>query len=163
MTTIDTAKVADYRKLRFNSIDELHREINMIVEADHAGRLRRSGNWTAGQIFGHIASWITYAYEGYPMKPPSLFIRWFLKVKKKTYLRDGMPRGVRIPGVKDGTFATEPLTTDEGARRLREALERLKSGEPPRYHSPAFGPLQPDERVQWQLRHAEEHLGFLHY
>src|SRR5262245_7231524 len=138
MSVVDTARVTEYRTLRFISIDELQREVARIVEAEQAGRLRRSGNWTTGQIFGHLASWVNYGYDGFPMKPPPFFIRWIIKLQKKKYLRDGMPRGVRIPGTKDGTWGTDEVSTHEGAQKLREALERLKSGEPVRHHSPAF-------------------------
>jgi len=158
---IETGKVTDRRTLRFASIDELLADIDRIVEADKAGKLRRTGNWTAGQAFGHLAAWLNYAYEGYPINPP-WFIRLLIRTRKKKYLHDGMAAGVRIPGSKDGTFATEALTTDEGAARLRQALARLKSGEPPKFDSPAFGKMPCDERVAINLRHAQLHFSFLH-
>jgi hypothetical protein len=74
-----------------------------------------------------------------------------------------MPAGVRIPGTKDGTFGTEPLSTSEGADRLRRAFQRLLSDEPARYDSPAFGPMSHADRIQLNLRHAELHLSFLRY
>ena len=46
-TTIETGKVQERRRLRFNSVDELRAEIDRIVAAERAGTLRRSGNWTA--------------------------------------------------------------------------------------------------------------------
>lgn len=159
---VDTAKVHDRRKLRFNRIEDLLAEIDRIAAADKAGNLRRSGNWTAGQTFGHLASWITYGYEGYPFPPPPWFIRWILRLKVKQYLKDGMPAGVRIPKVDEGTYATQELPTDAGADRLRQALRRLNSGEACRFESPAFGPMSHEDRMALNLRHAELHLGFLH-
>ncbi len=158
---MDTAKVQDRRSLRFNSIDELLAEIDRIVAADKGGRLRCSGNWTAGQIFGHLAGWIEYAYEGYPMKVP-WFIRMLIRRKRDTYLREGMPAGVRIPRAEGGTYSTQAYPTEEGASRLRKALRRLKNREPARYDSPAFGRMSDDERIALNLRHAELHLSFLH-
>ncbi len=159
---VDTRK-ADHRKLRLTTVDELLGEIDRIVAAEKAGKLRRTGNWTTGQIFGHLASWMNFAYEGFPprSKPP-FFIRWLLKKKKLQYIRDGMPRGVKIPGVPGGTHATGDLTTEEGARRLRTVLQRMKNREPVKFHSPAFGEMEHDERIAFQLRHAECHLGYLH-
>src|SRR5262249_6630255 len=129
---VDTSKVTDYRKLRFNSIDELLAEIDRIVAADKAGKLRRTGNWTAAQILGRLATWVNYGWEGYPMQVP-WFIRFILKFKVKQYLRDGLPQGVRIPKVEGGTYATEVISTDEGASRYRRALSRLKNHEPAKY------------------------------
>lgn len=155
---IDT-KHAQRRTLRFNSLDDLLAEVDRIVAADRAGTLRTTGNWTAGQALGHLATWINYGYEGFPMKVP-WFIRVLIKMKLKAYLRDGMPAGVHIPKVEGGTFGTEPLTIEEGARRLREAVARLRR-EPARFDSPAFGKLSEEDRVRLNLRHAELHLGFM--
>lgn len=154
---VDTAKVADRRRLRFADTGELLAEIDRVVAADQAGRLRCCGNWTAGQAMGHVATWINYGYEGYPrqVSPP-----WFIRIVLK-YLRDGMPAGVRIPRIDAGTLGTEPLSTEEGAARLRRAVERL-TREPARFPSPAFGAMSEHDRVQLNLRHAELHLGFLH-
>ena len=163
MTTVNTATVGGYRKLTFNSVDELLAEIDRIIAADRASALRRCGNWTAGQIFGHLAAWINYGWEGYPGRTPPWFIRFILRRMKIKYLRDGMRRGVRIPRVKEGTFGLEPLSTEEGAQRLRQALARLKNREPVKFDSPAFGKMSDEERVRFQLRHAELHLGYLQY
>jgi len=159
---VDTGKVQDRRKLRYLSIDELLADIDRIENSDAAGTLRRTGNWTAGQAFGHLASWMNFAYEGFPTRPPwpiRMILRFFFR---KKYLRDGMPAGVRIPGAADGTYAVQVMSTQEGALMLRKALLRLKSGEPPKFHSPAFGPMTLEERIALNLRHAELHLSFLH-
>jgi hypothetical protein len=162
-TALNTAKVFDRRKLRFETIGELRAEVDRVVGAERAGTLSLVGNWTVGQIFGHLAAWINYSYDGYPLKPPPWFIRIILRWQVKKYLKHGMPAGVRIPRVENGTLATEPLDTDEGAKRLRAALVRLASDEPARYDSPAFGPMSHADRIQLNLRHAELHLSFLRY
>jgi hypothetical protein len=160
---INTAR-AERRALHFETVDEILREVDRIVAAERAGALRRTGNWTTGQIFGHLAAWIEYGYEGYPpgANPPWL-VKVIAKLLKKTILykpmRPGMKLGPRTPG---GTFGTEALSSEEGARRLRAALGRLQRLEPVKYHSPALGPLTDDERVAINCRHAELHLGFLY-
>jgi hypothetical protein len=159
---IDTAKVQDRRPLRYGSVDDVLADVDRIVAAERAGTLRRTGNWTAGQAMGHVAAWINFAYEGFPMKPPPWFIRLILRRMKSKYLRGGLPSGVRIPKAEHGTYAVEPLATDEGASRLRTALQRLKSDEPANYDSPAWGKMEHEERVAINLRHAELHLSFLH-
>ncbi|MBW7904658.1 MAG: DUF1569 domain-containing protein [Phycisphaerae bacterium] len=152
---------APRRALRFSSIDELLREVELIEVADAAGRLRCAGAWTAGQILGHLAAWIDYAYEGYPGKRPPWLVRFIVRLSRKRYLYGGLPAGVRIPDAPGGTYGTEVLSTEEGARRLRAALERL-GREPARHDSPVFGSMTQEERIALNLRHAELHLSFLH-
>lgn len=156
---VDTAK-AVRRKLRFNTIDDLLAEMDRLIEAESGGKLQSTGNWTLGQIFGHLAAWIDYGYDGYPMTVP-WFIRLILKFKVKGYLKNGMPAGVKIPKTPGGTYATAALSTDEGALRLRKSLDRLKRGEVAKFDSPAFGPMSHDDRILLNLRHAELHLGFV--
>jgi hypothetical protein len=157
---IDTAKVPEYRRLQFKNVDECMAEIDRIVTAENSGKLRRTGNWSAGQILNHIASWINYSYEGFPMKVP-WFIRMIIKREVPTYIRDGMPRGVHIPRTPGGTHATEDMPLDQAADKLRKALKRLKT-EPARFDSPGFGKVTEEQRVAMTLRHAELHMGYLH-
>jgi hypothetical protein len=158
------ASAAQRRVLRFNSVDDLIADVERIVAADRLGIVRTSGTWSVGQIFNHLACWIGYGYEGFPPGAHApWFVRAILRFMKKRLLRDGMKPGVRIPGAPDGTFGTEPMTLDEGAEKLRAALQRLKNREPARHHSPALGHMSDDERIQLQLRHAELHLSFVHY
>jgi hypothetical protein len=73
-----------------------------------------------------------------------------------------MPSGVRIPGVKGGTFGIDEVPCEEGASRLRRAIDRLERDQSPPHPSPVFGPMSHDEWIRLNLRHAELHLGFLH-
>lgn len=161
MGAVNTSEVSEFRKLRFESIGDLRKEVDRLVAADAAGKLRRTGNWSVGQVFGHLAAWINYGWDGYPMRVP-WFIRLILKMRVKKMLRDGMPRGVKIPNTPGGTYATEALSTEEGAARLKKALERLQAGEVAKFDSPAFGPLSHEDRIRLNIRHAELHLGYLH-
>lgn len=78
-------------------------------------------------------------------------------------LRSGMPRGIRIPGTKQGTFGMDDLPTREAVERYLKALQRLASNEVAPHDSPAFGELSHEDRIQLNLRHAELHLGYLSY
>jgi hypothetical protein len=159
---VDTGKIAEHRTLRFNSLEELLAEVDRIVAAEQRSALRRTGNWTPGQVFGHLAAWINYGYEGFPPgSTPPWFVRVIVRMMKKSLCTKPMRRGFRMPRVVEGTYGTELLSTDEGARRLRQAIARLQRHEPPKYHSPALGPMSDDERIALNLRHAELHLGFL--
>jgi len=161
-TQVDTGKVTDRRELHFNTLDDLAAEVERVAAAERAGKLRRTGNWTAGQTLGHLATWINFAYDGYPpdMNPPWI-VRFILKFQRAKFFKGPMPKGVRIPGVEGGTKGTEPLGLDEGLDRIRGAIARFK-GAPPTKPNPIFGPLTHDEWKAMHLRHAELHLGFLH-
>jgi hypothetical protein len=137
--------------------------MNTAVNTAKAGTLSQLGNWTAGQIFGHLATWINYTYDGFPIQRPPWFVRIVLRMQLKKYLKKGFPSGVRIPKVDNGSTGTESLSTAEGSQRLRAALQRLESDEPAAHDSPAFGPMSHADRIQLNFRHAELHLSFLRY
>jgi hypothetical protein len=151
------------RSLRLESLADLSSELERIEQADREGRLETTGQWTAGQILAHLAAWIEYGYEGYPMQKPPLLLRWFLRWKLPSYLQHGMGAGVRIPGVPGGTYGIDRMEVARAAERLHRAIGRLSAKEPCPHESPAFGAMTFEDRVRLNLRHAELHLGFLRY
>ncbi|MBL8879190.1 MAG: DUF1569 domain-containing protein [Phycisphaerales bacterium] len=157
---VDTGK-APRRKLRFQSIEDVLREIERIEAAEKAGTLRVTGNWTPGQVLAHLSAWINYAYDGFPMKPAPWFIRAILRMMLPGMLKKGMPSGKSIPNVPGGTTGADRISTEEGATRLRAALRRLSGNEPAPHDSPGFGKLSYADRVALNLRHAELHMSFL--
>jgi Protein of unknown function (DUF1569) len=161
--SVDTAKSTEYRKLRFESIDDLLKELDAIDAAAYAGRLQTTGNWTAGQILSHLAAWIEYGYIGFPIAAPPWIFRMILKMLSKRYLKSGFPRGVRIPGTTNGTTGQDDAPYDEASQRYRTAFLRLKNGEQCKFDSPAFGAMSHEDRIRLNLRHAELHLGYLKY
>lgn len=161
-SSIDT-RTAERRALQFSSIDEILKDVERILAAERAGTLRHTGNWTLGQILGHLAAWINYSWDGYPPEAtPPWLIRVAIKLFRNRIINHAMTPGLRLGRTPGGTLGTEPYSTEEGARRYREALTRLKRGEAPRFHSPALGRLTEDERLALNCRHAELHLSFLH-
>lgn len=160
-TYVNTRK-AEHRKLRFESLDEVFASVERIIAAENAGTLRITGNWSVGKTFGHIAAWINYAYEGFPAgaHPPKI-IRMLVRLFKNRIFYKPMRPGMRIPKSEYGTFGVDEMSTDEGARKLRDAFARLQRREPAKFDSPALGPATDDERIAITCRHAELHLGFL--
>lgn len=158
--TVDP-KVVEFRLLKLSTLDDLLREADRLAAAEQAGTLRTTGNWTLGQTLGHLAAWIDFPFDGYPpeIKPP-WFVKALLRMRKKQFLHAAMPRGVRIPKIEGGTLGTAPMPTDEGLRRIRAAVERLKAGAPP-HPNPIFGRLSHQEWIAGNLRHAELHFGYL--
>src|SRR5262245_1336626 len=161
-TAVDTGKVTDRRAIRFNSPADLRADISRIAAAERAGKLRRTGNWTSGQTFGHLGSWIDFAYDGYPpdLRPP-WFVKLVLKMMKGRFMRGPLPAGKRIPGIEGGTKACDPCSLDDGLQRLTRAWDRLEKG-PPSRPNIIFGALSHEDWVRLHLRHAELHLSFLH-
>lgn len=153
------AKLSARRSLHFSSIDEALADADRLVAAEGRGALRRSGSWTLGQTLGHLAAWAGFGYDGYPIKPPRV-IGWILRLRRHAFIHGPMRPGVRIPGVKGGTVATEELSTEEGHARFRRAFERLKR-EPAMDRHPFLGKMAQDEWIALNLRHAELHLSFL--
>jgi hypothetical protein len=156
---VNTKHVPERRTLRFETIDEALADAEAMSAAAREGRLRQLGNWTLGQILGHLATWVGYAYDGVPVTPP-LLIRWIMRPMKKRFLYKGMPAGVRIPRTPGGTFGIDVLPLDAGLERYRQAYARLKAEAPQRRH-PIFGELTHEEWIAGQLRHAELHLSFV--
>ncbi|MCC6508131.1 MAG: DUF1569 domain-containing protein [Pirellulaceae bacterium] len=157
---INTAKV-ERRKLRFESIEEVLADVDSLVASAQAGTLQSVGNWTSGQVMAHLAAWIEYGYEGYPVKAPPWILRFILKLMLPGMLKHGMRPGVKIPGIAGGTTGQEDQPLDQAAARLKKAFLRLNSGEQCSYDSPAFGPMSHADRIRLNLRHAELHLSFL--
>lgn len=158
---IDTSKVKQRRKLQFDTIDDCLAELGKLEEAEREGKLKTLGNWTAGQNLSHLAAWIEYGWDGYPMSKPPLPIRLAMKLMLGKILKNGMDAGVKIPGIEGGTLGADDMETLAAVDRLRTALNRLKSGEEAVHDSPAFGEMSHEKRVKLNLRHAELHLGFL--
>lgn len=150
------------RTLRFETFNDIRRDLDAIEAAHRAGRLTTTGNWTPGQNLGHLAAFINYAYDGYPAQlghPPWL-VRFVVGLFKKKFIHGKHSPGVKIPRVPGGTVGVENLTTEEGLARLRTALTRMEQITPPK-PNPLFGPLTHTEWMALQCRHCELHLGFL--
>jgi hypothetical protein len=141
----------------------MRRDLDALETAHDRGTLRRTGNWTEGEIFTHLAAFINYGYDGYPkeVSPPWIVALLFIRWKRSSYLSKGFPTGVRIPGTKQGTIGMEKVSFEEGIARLRQSLDRIEASAAP-LPSPAFGRMTHAQQITMQVRHGELHLGFLH-
>lgn len=155
---VNTGKVTGRRTIRFNVPTELEADVAKLVEAERAGRLTHVGNWTLGQALNHLGSWVNFAFDGNPLRPP-WFVKLLIKGRKNKYLQDGLPAGVHIPRVPGGTAACEMCGLEEGLGKFETAWARLK-GQAPTLPNPIFGLMTHDEWKQLHLRHAELHLSF---
>lgn len=156
---IDTSQVKDRRPVRFETIEQAIADAQAISVAANDGRLRRLGNWSAGQAFGHVAAWINFAYDGYPGAPSPEFAA-AARARRDDVLQKGMVQGVRFGAVApDGTWGTDDMLLADGLNRLRNAWARLRRS-PPDVEHPFFGDLSHSDWIRLNLRHAELHQGF---
>lgn len=148
------------RSLRFESLDDVLHEVERCVAAEARGTLVCTGNWPLGTILGHLAAWIDFGFDGYPFK-----VHWAARLLgpllKGRMVRGPLRAGVRIPGIKGGTVATEPMETARGEAQLRRAVERLKAA-PPSGPNPLLGPLTHTQWMSLHCAHAALHLGYVH-
>lgn len=159
---IDTRKVNDRRKLRFESFDEAIRDADALAAAERDGTLRQLGNWKLGQAIGHIAFWANAPFDGYPQAPPlPWLLRMIATLFKNFFLNKRIPAGGRIPSIPAGTFGVDVIPTDEAVASLRRAFDRL-AAQQPTHPNPVFGELTHQEWIKLNLRHAELHLSFFH-
>jgi hypothetical protein len=147
------------RELTFTTLGEVLAEAERLAAHERAGSLQRLGNWSTGQIFGHLAWWIDESFDGHGFHPP-----WWLRLigpllKRRMTDRRARP-GFRLPGIATGTLGTEDMPLDEGLDRLRRTVARLQASAPT-VPDPALGWLTHDEWLRLHMRHGELHLGFL--
>lgn len=153
---IDTRRVTGRRSLRFNSVPEMLADAERLAAGPH----RTLGNWTLGQILGHIANGLKMGVDGADQAAP-----WPVRVVVRTFfmkrmLQRGFRPGFKLPQRVARKIVPPPLETDEGLRRLRDAVDRWQR-EPQRAMHPLFGQITPEQWEQSQLRHAELHLSFV--
>jgi hypothetical protein len=153
-------KAVERRSLRFASLDEAVADVDRLLAAEVAMKLRHTGNWELGQALGHVATWAEFPFVGYPpeVRAP-LPVRMILRTMRGTILNKGMMTGVKIGKIPGGTLGLEKIDCGTGADRFRAAFGRLKS-QCPTTVNPVFGLLTHDQWIQLNLRHAELHLSF---
>jgi Protein of unknown function (DUF1569) len=152
---VNTAKVEGRRKLDFTSLEEV------VADAERlsSGPVKALGNWSAGQIFRHLA----IAYNG-SIDGLALTFPWYLRVMAKLFkqklLAAPMPAGFNLRGENANAVAPGPTTTEEGLADLRAAVARLQR-EPHRARHPMFGEISKEEWNKIHLNHADLHMSFL--
>lgn len=153
---IQTAKVSGRREVAFESLDDVLMDAERLV-ADP--QVRMLGNWSLGQMLGHLAAGLHMSIDGVDHKP-----RWFVRligplILKRRVLRR-MPAGIQLPQpMLEKIVPTDPLTPAEGLRLLQEATKRFRSDTTRKPHN-VFGTLTGAEWHQLHLRHSELHMSF---
>jgi hypothetical protein len=101
---VNTAKVQGRRQVRYASLEELLAD----AERLNAGPVKALGNWSAGQIYRHLATAFNGSIDGFTMTLP-----WYVnvvgKLFKKKLLNGQMPPGFKLPPDAAQTLAPKPL------------------------------------------------------
>ncbi len=148
------------RTLSFDNLDAAVADARHLMVAGYT----RAGNWSLGQVCGHLALWVRYPLDGFPhMSVPVRAVLWGLrnsigKAKKVEYLAGIMPAGKpTLP------MTVPPADADDvaGVTEYEAAVERLKKLTDTPHPSPLLGPVTRDELERLTCVHAAHHLSFL--
>jgi Protein of unknown function (DUF1569) len=152
---VKTARVDGRRKLDYASFEE------MLADADRlgSGPVKVLGNWSAGQIFRHLAAAYNGSIDGFTITFPWYF-RVMAKLFKNKLLAGPMPAGFKLPSKGADTLEPAATSTEEGLADLHAAVARLER-EPHRAYHPMFGELTNEQWNKVHLKHASMHMSFL--
>jgi hypothetical protein len=152
---INTAKVEGRCKLDYSSFPEL------LADADRLSSVPTKvlGNWSAGQIFRHLALTYNGSIDGITASFP-LPLRVMAKIFKKKIMNSPMPAGFNLRSEGARALAPDPASTEEGLAELHAAVARLER-EAHRAKHPVFGVLSKEEWNKLHLKHASLHMSFL--
>ena len=152
---IDTSKVQNRREVQYTSLQDVLADAERLTQ----GNFNTLGNWSAGQIFLHLAKSFNDSIDGSDMRLP-----WYLKLLgpllKNKLLRGPMAPGVKLPESVAKVTVPGPTSTEEGMAALRSAIARLES-ESKRAPSPFLGAMTKDEWNRLHLNHSALHMSFL--
>ena len=152
---VNTKTVEGRRKLRFESLDDILKDIDSL----EGKKLKSLGNRSVGQNLAHLAIAANGAIDGFKMQVP-----WIFKVVgrlfKSKLLNGTMPPGFKLKPEGEAVLWPGDPTEAEGFAALRKAIARLKT-ESHREPSPFFGPMSIEDHNQLACRHCELHLSFI--
>ncbi len=153
--SVNTSKVAGRREVAYESLDDVLMDAEKLVANSNT---RMLGNWTLGQMLAHLAASLHLSIDGSDHRPP-WYIRLVGPFLKRIVLRK-MSAGFQLPKpVADKVIPSEPVTPQEGLRRLQEAVKRFRADITRKPHN-VFGKMTGAQWHQLHLRHAELHMSF---
>lgn len=159
--TIDT-KTAPRRDVRYQTMEDFERDLDRVEAALASGRLRTSGNWSAGQVLEHLAKFAQCAFDGFPSRAPWIIRKMIiLMFKRKIMSGEPMPAGYKIPRQAMFLAPGDGVSAEDGVAQMRAVFARLHRGDRFTAESPIFERLSHEEWCKAQLGHAAMHMSFL--
>jgi hypothetical protein len=152
---VDTAKINDRRKVEYKSLQDVLADAERVSQ----GPVNTLGNWSAGQIFKHLATSMNESIDGSEVKV-AWYMRLLARALKTQILRGPMTPGFKLPKQAEQRLVPGPTSTEDGLAALRAAIARQQT-EAKRAASPAFGPMTREEWDKLHLNHAALHMSFL--
>lgn len=150
--TINTKKVEGRRKVRYSLLDEFLLEAERLAATD----VRSLGNWSQGQIYGHLARTMNGSIDGLGFLMPAP-VRFLMSLfMKRKFLYGELPAGFKSAP----EFVPEDTSLEKELAELKASVVRQRE-EPDRVLHPAFGNIGKDGWNEFHLRHAELHMSFL--
>jgi len=154
---VKTSAVTGRRDLAFATLDEFLDDAQALAD----GKYRALGNWTYGQILGHLATAMHSSLDGFPFQFSWLMRTCVAPLVKNSVLIKAHKPGVRLPKRAQTTYLpAETLTVTESLADCRRAVERLATEIPTASH-PLFGKMASEEWMALHIRHAELHMSFV--
>ena len=136
-TNVKPGKESDRRELHFSSLADVGSELNRIEAAEQAGDLRAVGEWTAGQIFEHLATLFQSSLDGFSFSAP-IVVRIVGKFIKRSVLgAKPIAQGVQLRGASKVLIPDTDTTFKDGLSRIRQQdrpHRRRRTHDPPKPH-----------------------------
>ncbi|MBC7855752.1 MAG: DUF1569 domain-containing protein [Pirellulaceae bacterium] len=154
---VNTGKVAGRRVVAYESLDDVLMDAERLVAASDINML---GNWSLGQMLGHLAAGLHMSLDGVTYRPT-----WFVRLVGPFLFKQRMmrrfPAGIKLPGPMEQMLVPlNSLAPLDGLRLLQEATTRFRSDTSRKPHA-VFGKLTGAQWHQLHLRHAELHMSFV--
>lgn len=153
---------AEHRSLHFENLAESLREAERLANGD----VRTTGHFTLGQILEHLARSIDITTGQMPPPPFPAVMAWgakiMFKLLKKKFIYSPAKPGFKLPSKSQNYFwPSDDVPVADGLEHLKRSCEQLMKMQQIPPH-PIFGQLSAEETIQFQCRHFELHLGFVH-
>ncbi|MEM6459437.1 MAG: DUF1569 domain-containing protein [Planctomycetota bacterium] len=151
-------KLSERRDLHFDSLAEVLAD----AEATAAASPRTTGNWSAGQVYHHVAFGIEMMSKGVDV-PVTLRMKVFGRGLRLFGMHvKPIDPGINPPAKVAAVFRPpDDVTLEAGLQKLRDEIAYAQE-HGLTHPSPLFGRMSADDAVAMQCRHAELHFSFVH-
>jgi hypothetical protein len=146
------------------AVEDLVAEVERVVAAAVAGRVRPLGNWSPAQVLWHLGKLMELSFDGFTWRyrrGPQWLTRPFRLLAWRWLIRLAFRPGFRNPPEAAGLAPAAAVSLEEAAAYVRRQIERIRSGERMTQEAAVEGAYSHDQWVYIHLRHAELHLSFL--
>jgi len=102
--TVETKSVSNRREVHYENYESLLAD----AERLESGQVQMLGNWSYGQVLGHIANALNASIDGFPGRLP-----WFIQIFARMFMRRLLLNGPLRPGFKLPKEAEDVMVPNE--------------------------------------------------